>query len=135
MRIARRRGDTIIEVMMAMAIIGLILAAAYATTSRNLNTSQHTQERTEAVKIAETQIELMKSLTGSSRASLYSLPSDFCVNSTGPSVQSGVCTQGRYNYSIRRSGTSVFIVVVRWTPPGGSDARQSETKITYRYPQ
>ena len=137
-----RRGDTIIEVMLAMAIIGLILAAAYSTASRNLRTSRFTQERTEALKIAEGQIELMKSLSGANRDQLYPpATGDFCMNPSStapvrPAAGNAACQQGLYAITVERAASDeVFIIYVRWTPPGNNDTNQAEVKLTYTYPQ
>lgn len=140
--IRSKRGDTIIEVMLAMAIIGLVLAAAYATAARNLRTSRFTQERTEALKIAEGQIELMKSLSGSSRDLLYPPESaEFCLPAAGgapvrPAAGNAACQNRFYEITIQRAASNdVFIIFVRWIPEGGSDANRAEVKITYTYPQ
>ncbi|MDQ2973687.1 MAG: prepilin-type N-terminal cleavage/methylation domain-containing protein [bacterium] len=133
-----KRGDTIIEVMLSMAIIGLVLAAAYTTASTNLRTSRFTQERTEALKVAESQIEFMKSLEDVNRTNLFTQGTDFCLSASSvPVFQPGgsaACTRGFYSYFIQRSG-DIFITIVRWTPPGGIDSNKAEVKLTYRYPQ
>jgi prepilin-type N-terminal cleavage/methylation domain-containing protein len=47
-------GDTIIEVMLAMSIIGIVLGAAFGIANRSVSVGQDAQERTEALKLAET---------------------------------------------------------------------------------
>ena len=54
------RGDTIVEVLFAMVVIGVSLAAAFGIANRSIQISRSSQERTEAQKIAESQIELIK---------------------------------------------------------------------------
>lgn len=56
----RQRGDTIVEVMIAAAIIGLVIAISYATSSRALRAGRQAQERTEAYKYVESQLEQLK---------------------------------------------------------------------------
>lgn len=56
-----QRGDTILEVMMCVAVIGFVLTAAFALTSKNTTSQLKAQERAEALKVAETQLELFKS--------------------------------------------------------------------------
>ena len=56
-----RRGDTIVEVMLAMSVIGIVVGAAFGIANRSIAAGQDAQERTEALKIAETQLELFKS--------------------------------------------------------------------------
>jgi len=53
----KQNGDTLIEVMIALAIIGSVIAISYATASRALRTGRAAQERTEAVKFVESQVE------------------------------------------------------------------------------
>lgn len=73
----RQRGDTILEVMICVAVIGMLLAAAFALSSRNTTAELKAQERSTGVKIAETQLELFKSY-----ADLHKLPNTdafFCM--------------------------------------------------------
>ena len=55
-------GDTIVEVMLAMAVVGMVLGASYATATRALRTGRFAQEHTEALKVAESQLEKLKFL-------------------------------------------------------------------------
>lgn len=57
----KQSGDTIIEVLVAMSVIGLVLGAAFGIANRSVQIGQSAQERTEALKIAETQLEIFKS--------------------------------------------------------------------------
>lgn len=58
------RGDTIVEVLISMAILGLVLASAFAIANRSYAIGLSAQERTEALKIAESQIELLRLISG-----------------------------------------------------------------------
>jgi type II secretory pathway pseudopilin PulG len=58
--ITRERGDTIIEVMICMAVAGAAISAAYSISSRSLNRVRQSQERTESLKLAEQQLERLK---------------------------------------------------------------------------
>ncbi len=53
-------GDTIIEVMISMAILGLILGGAYYTSNQSLNNIRAANEHSIAVNIAQSQIEELK---------------------------------------------------------------------------
>jgi prepilin-type N-terminal cleavage/methylation domain-containing protein len=55
-----QRGDTIVEVMIAMAVLGLVLASAFAISNRSYATGINAQERNEALKVAESQVELLR---------------------------------------------------------------------------
>ena len=60
MRLMKQRGDTLVEVLLAMSVIGLILGSSYAIANRSLATGRNAQEQTEAVKLAESQLEFLK---------------------------------------------------------------------------
>lgn len=63
MRILKRlnqSGDTIIEVLICMAIVSFSLGISYGIARRSLSQVRVAQERTEALKIAEQQIERIK---------------------------------------------------------------------------
>lgn len=59
-----QQGDTIVEVLIAIAIVSLTLAGAYASVNRSSNATRTAQERGEALKWAETQVEQIKATTG-----------------------------------------------------------------------
>lgn len=56
----RQDGDTIVEVLISIAIISLVLASGYAITNRNLATTQDTQEHGQAQEIVKRQIEELR---------------------------------------------------------------------------
>lgn len=53
-------GDTIIEVLIALAVLGVIISAGYSIATRSLNGVQVANERSEATKLAEGQLEAFK---------------------------------------------------------------------------
>lgn len=82
--LANGRGDTIVEVMIAVAVISLVLAGAYTMTTFNLNSSRDAQERVNAIKVAESQVESLKEVIAlyPSRVFGSSAPATFCVTSS-----------------------------------------------------
>lgn len=54
-----QRGDTIVEVLIAIVVVSIVLVAAYQTTTRNINGIQSTQEHSEALQLAQTQLEYL----------------------------------------------------------------------------
>lgn len=54
------RGDTIIEVMIAMAVASAVLGSSYTITNRSLANSQQAQEHSAALKLAQSQIEQIR---------------------------------------------------------------------------
>ena len=96
---SRQRGDTLIEVMIALAIVATVISISYATASRALRTGQAAQERTEALKLAEGQIETLKSAAAAPLTKVFgtsgpSSPTDpsFCVG-INSAVTGGVYTE------------------------------------------
>ena len=62
MRRLNQVGDTIVEVLVAMTVMSMVLGGAFASTNRSLNATQAAKERDQGVRLAETQIEQLKSL-------------------------------------------------------------------------
>src|SRR5687767_4350813 len=60
----RERGDTIVEVLIAIAVVSLILGGAYTTTNRSMQATRSAQERSVALTLAESQIERLNGMMG-----------------------------------------------------------------------
>lgn len=58
------KGDTIVEVLLATAIISLVLVVAYSITSKNTLNLQNNAERVQAQHLVEGQIEALKANDG-----------------------------------------------------------------------
>lgn len=75
-------GDTIVEVLIATAVVSLILAGAYASANKNVATIQDTQEHSEALKLVQTQVEYLRSHAGLTGGNCYAsdgLPTSTCT--------------------------------------------------------
>lgn len=59
-RIRGTAGDTIVEVLIVLAVLGLAFSTAYAIASRGLGQSRNAQEHSEAVGVISTQVEQIK---------------------------------------------------------------------------
>ncbi len=55
------RGDTIVEVLIAMTIIAFVLGASFSLSGRSTKNTIEARERSEALKLVEGQIEILKS--------------------------------------------------------------------------
>lgn len=55
-----QRGDTIVEVLIATAIISMLLVASLGVITRNVKASQDVQEHMTAQKLLESQVELLR---------------------------------------------------------------------------
>ena len=58
------RGDTIIEVLIAIAVISVVLVTAYVVTNKNTQSIQDTQERAQAQALVNAQIEALRNNQG-----------------------------------------------------------------------
>jgi prepilin-type N-terminal cleavage/methylation domain-containing protein len=131
----RERGDTIVEVLIAIAIVSLILGGAYATTNRSVQTTRAAEERGNALKLAESQVEQLKGLAKSNPSSIFggATPLPFCIaTSTGLPVaaSNNAChvnaagapttAQPIFNLSISRaSDGNTFTVTNQWIDVSG----------------
>lgn len=78
-----QRGDTIVEVLISIAVVSLILGGAYVTTNKSLKAERGAQERTDATKLVESQIESLKSIAADDPDALFkNAPTNFCVTPT-----------------------------------------------------
>jgi prepilin-type N-terminal cleavage/methylation domain-containing protein len=134
MSINNSRGDTIIEVLFAMAIVGVVLAAAYSIASKNLQTSQFARERSQATQIASTQIELIKNLRNAPTPTPPN--SSFCIDITAanPVVTSSnpACSDGFFNTTVNFDGVNGYKIEVKWIPPGGDTNNLANVTFYYR---
>lgn len=82
-------GDTIIEVLIAMAVVSLVLGGAYATADTSLQNTQQAQERSEALKVVEMETEILNTAsqlksTDPGYVDVFnSLSPIFCLHPTG----------------------------------------------------
>ncbi len=61
-RILNNRGDTIVEVMLALVVMSVAIGVSYGVANRSLKGMRIAQERGEATKIAESQAERLKKI-------------------------------------------------------------------------
>jgi type II secretory pathway pseudopilin PulG len=143
-----QRGDTIIEVLLAMAVLGMVLGTSFGIVNRSLATGRDAQERSEASKLAESQLEKLKTASSDPDNGFFNIAENsiYCITdaldvfyNTGTfqddvdldnyadECKSG--PDGRYRLSIIRSG-NVFTVRARWNSIQGDQL--NEAKMTYR---
>lgn len=144
-----QRGDTIIEVLLSMSIIGMVLGSAFGIANRSVRLGEDAQERTEALKIAESQLEIFKTYYNSSnpsdsaiktaiRAKTESMP--FCIDNNEVILstedkcknKNGSGGEGLYSISIIPPGlpptdnTGAFEIKVTWIRLGATSATASD---------
>ncbi|MDB5181697.1 MAG: hypothetical protein JWP13_460 [Candidatus Saccharibacteria bacterium] len=150
------RGDTIVEVMIAIAVVSSVLAGAFTVTQKSTLAVRDGQERGEMLQILQGQVELVRAValtqtTGPS--SIYSSsPKYFCIDSatrskvgypasvtsspfptTDTSSYPTQCKSisGRYNIAVTyNSTTNTFTFLGNWDRfAGGTNSMQLSYRI------
>lgn len=142
----KQKGETIVEVLISMAVLGLILSASYGLANKSTLANRQSQERTEALNENSARLEQFKTYLEDSG----NIPGGtFCVyqDNTGAlkTTTSGFVggipanpdqdpldsypnqckagPDGRYNTSIRKNGET-FIITTRWFQASGGGVDQ-----------
>lgn len=85
----KQRGDTIVEVLLAIVVAAAVLAGAYVSTNQSTNTTIRSREHDEGVKLAQSQIEQLKPALLTSIGTARPLTNEagfFCMNSGAPGI-------------------------------------------------
>lgn len=148
-KLEKSRGDTIVEVLIALVVLTTVMVGAYVSANHAQNSSQASQERAEANKISESQIERLKGLLANPTSTVPSVP--FCIKtdnsdfqlfgSSDPdpfaqSLESDTLPypadcgniDGRYNVAIMENGNT-YSFIVRWYRAGGG---RNQINMYYR---
>jgi Tfp pilus assembly protein PilV len=142
-------GDTIVEVLIAIAVISMILAGAFAVTSRSSRAVRDSQEHAEALFLLQGQVERVRTLSTSVSSPVYN-SAIFCVDDSN-TVQTGfgytslpplasdnwsqyptACkgVNNLYNESITYdSGSHIFTFLSRWD---GITGDRNQVELFYR---
>jgi prepilin-type N-terminal cleavage/methylation domain-containing protein len=131
---ADQRGDTIVEVLVAMAIMSLVLVGAYITSNRNRAVLENSQEREQGQRLVEGQIEMLRAKGG--------------IMATGDCFNNAVETATCNNFSATNSGATytlnitgpigvtnpsgTYTVTATWTSFGAKANNDSNVTMYYR---
>jgi prepilin-type N-terminal cleavage/methylation domain-containing protein len=63
LKLLKDRGDTIVEVMIVLAVLGLAISLSYATANRSLLNTRQAQENSEATELLQNQLEALRYLS------------------------------------------------------------------------
>lgn len=74
------RGETIVEVLVVMAVLSSVLGSAFALSSKTINVNRESQERSRAVGYAQNQLERLKGVVDQSNSTT---PNKFCFSNAG----------------------------------------------------
>lgn len=140
----RQRGDTLVEVLIAIAVVSMVLGGAYAVTNRSLLATRAAQERAIALKLAESQVERIKGIMATNPDSVMTMTGDFCIAAnTGLPVAStnSAClvdtdgnpapssVQPAFRIVVNRSGNT-FTVTEGWEDVNGKQT--DSLQLRYR---
>jgi Tfp pilus assembly protein PilV len=137
-----QKGDTLIEVLFAITVLAVVLSSCFVIANRAITTSRLNYERTQAIKYAETQVEMIKSISsamsGAAFASSYKAGNitsgDYCLTSSNQLViktDSQCSRNGLYNLTLTyinpgsSEETGYFISKVVWD-------QTKEVELLYR---
>jgi prepilin-type N-terminal cleavage/methylation domain-containing protein len=138
----RQRGDTLVEVLISIAIVSLVLGGAYVTTNRSLTATRAAQERSNALKLAEGQVEQLKAIIAATPDQVFgpTAPLTFCVYNGAiiPNVPAnvkcavdskGVQTTAEpvFHITVQRTGND-FAVNELWSNAGGKNTDHVDLK-------
>ncbi len=124
-----QRGDTIVEVLIAVAIISLVVTTAYAISNKNTQAIQANSERVQAQHLVAAQIESLRAqngITASGDCFNGSTETSTCTNFT----QSG--SGATYNVHITTGANNVYTITAKWTSLGGASANDGNVTMFYR---
>jgi len=156
MKLSQQAGDTIVEVLIAIIIVSTVLGGAFVSANRSLTATRDSQERGEALKFGEEQVERLKAGVSATPDTYFNATNVFCIDGTNmlqPATNSPnysidalplltADSLNNYNNSCIRSniyhlateyygGTdNVFKVHVRWQQIGGN--AKDEIVLIYR---
>ncbi len=125
-------GDTIIEVLIAIAVVSLLISGAYVLSNRSSKGIRMSQEHGEALKYAEAQLEQTKAAIENSGAS--SLPAvPFCfISGTATTVSGTNCdtsTPVPYSQAVTTPSVNDYKVTITWP---GVIQTQDSVELDYR---
>lgn len=131
-------GDTIVEVMLVVAILGLTFGAAYSIASASVAKTRNAQEHAEALQYLNSQVEMMRS-TSADVILPFAAGGAFCIESpsgtprTFPNPSCNFGTEGRYQVRIEydsAGGQNVYTFQVDW--PGVANLGPQRERISYK---
>ncbi len=124
-----QRGDTIVEVLIATAIVSMVLTSAYAVTNRNVQIQQTIREQAQAQKLVSQQIESLRVdadiasvvLGGCYIAPMEKASGEACKVAADGGAPSGGAV---FKLAIDKDTTSpgTYIVSATWETLGGQES-------------
>jgi prepilin-type N-terminal cleavage/methylation domain-containing protein len=138
-----QRGDTIVEVLIAITIVSMILGGAYVTSHNSLDATQDAQEHDNALQLAQGQVELLRSDQTPGNA-IFTATTPFCLANNGSTATacttdstgstSAIASQNIYKVQVinrtgNNNGPYTFTVQTTWP---GLQNRVDQVQLMYR---
>jgi len=143
---SEQRGDTIIEVLVVLAVLGLAIGVSYGIANTSLLSTKGAQENAQATEILQAQLEAVRSMLpnddGTQSVTDVKKAGPYCVDTSGSSYQTTTgCTfgndgqidstgNGLYTVQITYDGTSTFTLTATWSDIHGQG--QDKSTLVYR---
>ncbi|MDO8591960.1 MAG: hypothetical protein Q7R60_03510 [bacterium] len=137
------RGDTIVEVILATALIASAITLTYSMSNHNLSNGVSAGQRSQALSLAGAQIERIKNayLTDSIHLATYKINKAFCILSDGSEedvakLNSKCANFGGSPYSVTvnySSTTLVFKADISWFS-SSNNSGQDQLTLYYKLP-
>lgn len=137
-KIANQSGDTIVEVLISIAVVGLALAGGYALSNHSLRTGIDSAQRNAAVLAADGQVEFLKNAVASNNTAQYTINpgTPFCINfNNGNREENAANCRNLFGYdmAITYSGTTkVFTIIPDWSIIRNN--QESRAMLYYKLP-
>jgi len=78
LKLLNRRGDTIVEVMIVLTILGMAIGIAYATANNSLQDIRQAEDHSQATELAQSQIEALRTLLAPGSPNIF-ITGPFCL--------------------------------------------------------
>ena len=122
------KGDTIVEVLISLAILTMVLGGAYYTANQSFRNDRDAQEHSEALTIAQTQVESLRVLGNNLRGNP-------CIVNGSPSSNCQVASNDTSSFNINCLTSAPYCYTVKITDEGSvkvGPATASTLLTTYK---
>ena len=127
----KQRGDTIVEVLIATAVVSLVLTGAMAVSNNSLKQIRAAQERSEAQAYAQSTVELLDGYTGAKGLALNG--KCLYIDNAAGSISAASKTDAKCEFSIYKQVITYvagsYVITVTWD---GITGNKETLTLAYR---
>lgn len=120
----RESGDTIVEVLIAIAVISVVMVGAYALSGRSTSTVQDTQERSQAQQYLQSQVEMFRAYLAKGNAAPTGTAVPMCVKNSMTLINDVEHDSATANCNPTSTGGAVYKMEFE---------RVDDSSLTYRF--